>query len=316
MLKALTITLACLSLCPSTLIAETPPMDAATSNLVLSEENLNKTDNQLKLMEEKLLSQLGDTTEPRKAQVKPKNVPVPVTAKEEPTADINADDSFSVHEEPASKKVTVVAPKPSAKPLILTRPFDDSELTSNGRPMDAEQKLQIAESQVKILSRELDTTRKSLASAEHRIDELSSIVKGNYSGTTAPPTQGGLEVVQVEKPKTSPSIKPSLPVITDVVDSARRRNMEDPSNIATIWLDRAPLRIGPGQSESALFVIPKQSRVIVERRTGEWYRVVTMSGTRGWVYGGNLRFNIQSDRESTIAVKAYNPSYQPAGMKF
>ena len=206
---------------------------------------------------------------------------------------------------------------------------------SQGASGDIAQKLAIAESQVKILSKELDLSRRSLSSAEERIDELASIVKSsqpNVGSVTASVTSnsdsgasrgslaaqavtGEEEDFAVDRRQASgapPSRRVAVapqaanPIDYDSYDPSLRD-----SSIATITIDKAPLRVGPGKNESALYVLPRATQVTIEYRSGEWYRVVTEAGVRGWVYGSSLRFSTGVSPVSAVRIGGVRALYEP-----
>ena len=78
----------------------------------------------------------------------------------------------------------------------------------------------------------------------------------------------------------------------------------------------APLRLAPGREESSLGRVARDSIVGIELRDGEWYRIVTQGGVRGWIAGKYLIFDIDVPPSSTVRVGAFNSSYEPTGIKF
>lgn len=83
--------------------------------------------------------------------------------------------------------------------------------------------------------------------------------------------------------------------------------------VATIASRDATLRAGPRSADRALGSAPRFSEVSIDYRTGEWYRVQTMSGLRGWIQGRNLLFDAGISGNSTVrigAVKAENITRQ------
>jgi hypothetical protein len=182
---------------------------------------------------------------------------------------------------------------------------------------DLSHRLAIAESQVEILSRELDTTRKRLHSAEH---DTSQLPRSKRSSTTLSSrhhpsslasdfelaalnednewTTTGPEAIQASYSGTSREVR------LDDYESGTRGRLHA-SAVASIAVESAPLRVGPGQRESALFVMPRHAHVTIEHRTGEWYRVITDSGTRGWVASNALVFDAGVPPTSTVRVRGF-----------
>lgn len=97
-------------------------------------------------------------------------------------------------------------------------------------------------------------------------------------------------------------------------------SIDDPyvptSKQARVVASRAHLRIAPGRSQSSLFVMPKNAIVSVELRDGQWYRVTTSTGIRGWLATQDVIFDVDVPESSTVKVGAYNGSYEPTGIKF
>lgn len=100
---------------------------------------------------------------------------------------------------------------------------------------------------------------------------------------------------------------------TGGIGSMRRLNS---SALASVAVDNAPLRIGPGQRESALFVMPRHSQVKVEHRTGEWYRVTTDAGARGWLWSGALVFDAGVPSTSTVRVGGFRTKNEPVTLRY
>lgn len=88
------------------------------------------------------------------------------------------------------------------------------------------------------------------------------------------------------------------------------------SQQARVVASRAHLRIGPGRDESTLFLMPKSAIVSVESRNGQWYRVVTATGIRGWLSTNDVIFDVDVPESSTVRVGPYNGTYEPTGIKF
>jgi len=213
-----------------------------------------------------------------------------------------------------SPKIQKVRVEKSVPAVMVTQSTENG-----GKSPDISQKLVIAESQVTILSRELDTTRRSLRSAEERIDELSTLVRDNYRTGAQPRPNGarGLETsitdeLLLETEDRSHTVPISGRDGTETNSAGRSRS----SDVAVVAADRAALRIGPGRLESALFVMPKHTQLTIERRSGEWLRVVTPAGARGWVYGPSLIFGTTVANQSAVRIRAAQPINEPTGIRY
>lgn len=82
------------------------------------------------------------------------------------------------------------------------------------------------------------------------------------------------------------------------ISLAKLNSVPDESNLDTsagddsafISVDRAALWSGPGKDHSLIGSAGRYSRLSVEMRSGEWYRVKMPSGLRAWVESSDLRF--------------------------
>jgi hypothetical protein len=74
--------------------------------------------------------------------------------------------------------------------------------------------------------------------------------------------------------------------------------------IATIAHKDTTLRTGPRSADRALGSAPRFSEVSIDYRTGDWYRVQTSSGLRGWIQGRNLLFDAGISYRSAVRIGA------------
>ena len=97
-------------------------------------------------------------------------------------------------------------------------------------------------------------------------------------------------------------------------------SIDDPyvptSEKARVTVTRAHLRIAPGRSESTLFTMPRDSIVSIETRDGEWYRVVTTTGIRGWLFARDVVFDYGVPESSSVSVQAYKAGLEPTGVRY
>ncbi|NBO63829.1 MAG: hypothetical protein EBU88_03065, partial [Acidobacteria bacterium] len=75
-------------------------------------------------------------------------------------------------------------------------------------------------------------------------------------------------------------------------------------SVATISVTPAKLRSGPSTANSTLGSLSKYSEVTIDYRSGEWYRVKTAAGQRGWVRGPSLIFDTDITETSTVKIGA------------
>ncbi len=85
--------------------------------------------------------------------------------------------------------------------------------------------------------------------------------------------------------------------------SSRPQPINDPE-IATIGLRSAKLRTGPSSRNVTLGSLPEFSEVAIDYRSGDWYRVKTPAGLRGWVQGKSLLFDAGISPRSTVRIGA------------
>lgn len=339
--------------------ASTAPKAAGTAEeIVMSATNLDRAEEELRQMENKVLQQLvtGKTNPvsaaPTSAPKVAKAVSVEKKTKEvlEPVEPPAAEDSTETIS--MVKASSVVREKPIAKAQPETKPVEpettstlDSLRSLETHPAirsktnsvkgtetkavtqvdsAASDKLLIAESQVKILSRELETTRQSLRSAERRIDELSDLVQSTYSqGDSAkrdePILPEFFDGEDAELPRADDGARASLAPRPSLRGQPLPAawNGATTAEIATISADRAPVRVGPNRNESTIFTLDRFHQVRIELRSGEWYRIITNSGSRGWISGQALTFgNVDSDPNSSVRIRGYNSKYEKAGFQY
>lgn len=311
-------------------VAPTPTLEKPTAenlkSLVMSDENLERTDAELKRLEADLLKEMGTsgpisaprdpedlnatTEQPKEIKLSPMKAPA-AKASPKPTAPAPDRAMMRVKQEEPAVKAT---PKSQTTPPNVT---DKKEAAVNAKTsdQDTEQRIQIAESQVDILSRELETTRLSLRSAERRIDELSSLVKSSYSDEASPGPSGSL--VPVQPKNVASENKPKEINFASGSDSwADAWDGDTSADIATVVVSRTPLRVAPSSRDTVLFLIPQYSRMRIEQRRGEWYRVITPSGTHGWIPATTVVFRGGRSNESAVRVKGYKSEYEKVGFRY
>lgn len=78
--------------------------------------------------------------------------------------------------------------------------------------------------------------------------------------------------------------------------------------VATVVVEKANLRTGPGKNNSPMMSVSKGTRLAIETRLGEWYRVITPTGTRAWVSSDVVAFGnkINSKPNRVVKVRGYD----------
>jgi hypothetical protein len=165
---------------------------------------------------------------------------------------------------------------------------------------DLEHRLAIAEAQINLLTRELESTKSKLAVSEERARELSH----QLEDSTAPARSheddsDGIRARAASVTIATPNAQPSAD-----------------SEVARVTKDRSPLRIGPGPRESIISHLSRDNVVTIEHRTSGWYRIITSDGSRGWISGNYLVFDTGSDPDSTVHVRAYEPQLETMDVRY
>ncbi len=166
------------------------------------------------------------------------------------------------------------------------------------------------------LKRELADAKSALAAAELEISRLSSIIQGAsrarlHLGETAttlgktPQKMGNYALGLKNASGTEMSEQPQ--------NSAPTSDPSGDLQVATISVDKADLRLGPGRNHSALMSLRRGSRLAVEARQGEWYRVFAPNGQRAWIHSSLVRFGdgaASLNDNSSVKVRGYDSKLQ------
>ena len=130
--------------------------------------------------------------------------------------------------------------------------------------------------------------------AETQVERLSSIidrinkqkVAGFLSGT-----------------EPAPKAKESTAKVTQAVSSVSVPAKPDDTLIGIVSASKAHLRSGPSTNDSPIMSVSKGTRLVVETRSKDWYRVITPTGTRAWIAASMLKFGPGAVAASGSAVK-------------
>jgi hypothetical protein len=298
------------------------PLPTATADI--SERNIEQRETELKTIEESLLQKINSAP-----QSAPKTPQSGLTRTE--LARDNNVGSDSDHRAPTIRTATYTTDstrraRGSADESDRGEALSPERGPTHSVPVEqtptkvsAQQRLEIAESQVTILSRELETSRRGLRSAEKRIEELAELVKGRAQS----PRAAQNDFTYGNDRESLRNIRASHTVsLGSALDEADQETYLEPtirshsSSRASITATKAAVRTGPGKAESMLFLLPAGSQVIIDRRSGEWYRVVTDSGARGWIFGQALLFDDGVPAGSSVRVKAVRSKYEPTQLRY
>lgn len=193
------------------------------------------------------------------------------------------------------------AEKEAAQPKLESQLSSQQKTISSLQSSNAalRQQLNASERRLSQITRELDETRNRLIIAETEVERLSKIIEERNRSTLSryiPPDAAPAAA----EPRRSASA-PVLPEKTG-----------DEMLIATVAVDKAHLRSGPGKNNSPLMSVSRGTRLAVETRHGQWYRVISPTGARAWISSEVVAFGPSRDTSPTrtIKVKGYNPSIE------
>jgi SH3-like domain-containing protein len=88
-----------------------------------------------------------------------------------------------------------------------------------------------------------------------------------------------LDYLLVSQEQQVQHIKPDAPITINKLSY----NQSD-LRIVKVTVHKANLRAGPGFEHSPLMIVSKDSRLVVESKQGDWYRIITPTGSRAWIY--------------------------------
>ncbi len=308
---------------------------SAVNQAALSNEDIAQNEERLKRLEEELLKTL-DAGSKSATEERPRNSALTSVT----LSDVRA--PRSSHTEQSLSKPTADTPTHEAElddsqsrslkelehhPVLQPSNRRSAEKFERKVPQsgnDLSHRLAIAESQVEILSRELDTTRIRLRSAENATGRGSGAESFQGSAATrARSNPAGGALGRTDPPVdnewiTMTSASGTVLDTADLYEGARTASSGrlHSSALASVAVESAPLRIGPGKRESALFVMPRHAQVKIEHRTGEWYRVITDAGARGWLWSGALVFDAGVPPSSTVKVGGFRSQNEPLALRY
>ncbi len=161
---------------------------------------------------------------------------------------------------------------------------------------ESDTKLKDAHSKIADLLKELEETRNRLMIAETQVDRLARIVdqqSQSKAGQSGAATSKQTKASGASRPSAEPQSAGDMPV-------------------ATVVVDKANLRAGPGPQHSVLMEVGKGSRLAVEDRLKDWYRVTTPTGTRAWVSSDVIAFgpDYQSSPTQTVKIRGFDASLE------
>lgn len=203
------------------------------------------------------------------------------------------------------------------KPRVISRAkterVTEMKVSQEGIPAPA------AQHQNTAAKRELEASHKRIAELEHQLEEvkgqltmaetelsrLATISEARNRASlgqlsAAPVAQLPSQVKAAPSREEMPHIEPTPASSTDLT-------------IATVAVEKAELRLGPGKNHSALMTVAKGSRLAVEARQGEWLRVFAPNGQRAWILSKLVAFGAKTsspNSTSTVRVRGYSSSLE------
>ena len=285
-------------------LAKTKAQGSTTGPETVTESDLDKVERRLEAAEQRLLERAssGPAAMPKpafsgvdappapalegsqiEAKIQEKNVPATTQKASLDTQKLQSE-VISGPVEPANRPAAIKIdglPKPAA-------PVANEQLIQ--RNAQVEKELKDANERANALAKELDETRNRLMIAETQVERLSVIIESR--GLSKSSGTG------------SQSIARSAPQRRNVEDE----NLPDDTQVATVIADKVHLRAGPSKENSPLMAVTKGTRLTVEMRNGDWYRVVAPTGRRAWISADVIAFglNPKANFGQTSRIKGFD----------
>ncbi len=310
-------------------VADERSNEELTSGYTIKEQELEERRARLLAQETKLLEELHREGAPRRVAPQPiperiidneSEVSAPRGAEEEELVPFSTNESDQGEPIPV-RSVTKAAPPvktapPSRSPRVISSLEDvQAAKVKEERKNSAnfESQMQSLKLRSQQLSRELQEAKDRLMIAETEVERLSRLLREKNSATldkyAAAPT-----VTARHAPPRAEVVNP--PPQVNVVKSAPR-SVEDEPLIATVMAEKANLRIGPSKDNSPSMTVSRGTRLVVEKRVGEWYRIITPAGTRAWIASEVVAFGetSQSSPSRTVKIRGYDSSIEDETFK-
>jgi len=165
--------------------------------------------------------------------------------------------------------------------------------------------LQRTEGRVQSLVKELEESRNRLIIAETEVERLSRIIEARNLQHYADSTGRDLNNRQARAVPARNLPEKNVAAESDML-------------IATVAVDKANLRTGPGTDNSPLMTVARGTRLAIETRQGEWYRVISPTGARAWVSSDVISFGAtaQSSPNRTVRIKGAGPDVEEEAFRF
>lgn len=244
------------------------------------------------------------------AAAKVKDVSVKVAPNEAGIADLKAvsekksDEKLQISETKSTEKVALPAAKTEA---ASSEPAKRSG--SEKTPLELRKKVEDLQLRLNDKSKELEETRNRLVIAETQVERLSGILEKLNSAKLAGYMGSSGAAV---KPVTSnaaalPKNVANQSRDTNVAAAPRNLKSSEQSLVGTVTAPKAFLRSGPSKEDSPIMSVSKGTRLVVETRNNEWFRVITPTGGRAWISTEMLGFGPgdQPGSDSALRIGGY-----------
>ena len=254
------------------LAASALAQDQSQQEVIISQETIEIAEQKLRQAEAAILEQLKKTqAESKKTTVKEDQIPETKAVAPLPEAQVKT-----------KKQAVVLDDGPSNKELA--------------------KQIQDLNSRLLKTSKKLQNTRNQLMFSEAEVERLSAMLKERdqaliYGRKSVGSKNLGKQYTSNQKADLKSGYSYDSKSTTDMP-------------IVTVVVDKANLRTGPGFNNSPLMTVAKGTRLAVETRVGEWYRVISPTGARAWVSSEVVRYGktLKSSPSRTIRVKGFSLS--------
>lgn len=151
------------------------------------------------------------------------------------------------------------------------------------------------------LERQLEQLKGQLTMAETELSRMQTILDASSRARLGMGTQSAGALPRSAGSASAPTARANLtseppPAFEPAPKSAGEMQ------IATVSAEKADLRLGPGRNNSALMTVSRGSRLAVEARQGEWFRVFAPNGQRAWVHASVVTFGRGSGESAPTSV--------------
>ena len=198
------------------------------------------------------------------------------------------------------KNKTVIQPEPTVK--IETE--EVINIKKQKPAIKVMKKQEDSSTELVALRSEVGDLKQDLLRAETEVERLSAILEAYNQ------RELGITPTTVKKPAAVSAKKVSL------APAKKTKTADLP--ILKVTVEKANLRAGPSQKDSPMMTVAGGSRLVMEKRQGEWYRVIAPNGFRAWISSSVVEsqtdFNAHS-RTSTVKVKGYDQNAEARALR-